>query len=397
MAIKVGDCVKVKKGIFDFDNPSVCIENWQGQIIEEYDSTEDGLMGVIQWDSQTLREMPKDYIKQSIEDDLDYSKYNFAISDLEGAKSRGKEEDTDKIVRELEALYPQSLFVKKEKHSKGYNEQEQRIVKILEGIDINEVTELEGWAKYLHIQLQFPFKAEIIDLERSIRGFNEGDAVTVKKIIGTDNSYGVIVEIKKGLMKCKLPLGNIEVCAKNSKNYTDVDDFNFWFENKEDYGQNLDLELIDHFVDGTMKTSRKLSEIIIEMIDPYHNDDKKHIESLVSIAVLAWNMTIVPQEEAKRMNADIINTLHGDTEQIIQMEELIVNLMMFKTEQCVNDNRFIVNYHLDTSDKLPHLTVLSIPYSDFHVSSSKHGEKVKAGRNDPCPCGSGKKYKKCCG
>ena len=23
--------------------------------------------------------------------------------------------------------------------------------------------------------------------------------------------------------------------------------------------------------------------------------------------------------------------------------------------------------------------------------------KKKAGRNDPCPCGSGKKYKKCCG
>jgi preprotein translocase subunit SecA len=25
----------------------------------------------------------------------------------------------------------------------------------------------------------------------------------------------------------------------------------------------------------------------------------------------------------------------------------------------------------------------------------KKGEKI--GRNDPCPCGSGKKYKKCCG
>jgi preprotein translocase subunit SecA len=23
--------------------------------------------------------------------------------------------------------------------------------------------------------------------------------------------------------------------------------------------------------------------------------------------------------------------------------------------------------------------------------------KKKVGRNDPCPCGSGKKYKKCCG
>jgi uncharacterized protein YecA (UPF0149 family) len=25
------------------------------------------------------------------------------------------------------------------------------------------------------------------------------------------------------------------------------------------------------------------------------------------------------------------------------------------------------------------------------------GSKEKIGRNDPCPCGSGKKYKKCCG
>lgn len=24
-------------------------------------------------------------------------------------------------------------------------------------------------------------------------------------------------------------------------------------------------------------------------------------------------------------------------------------------------------------------------------------DKEKVGRNDPCPCGSGKKYKKCCG
>ncbi|WP_085931013.1 SEC-C metal-binding domain-containing protein [Anaerophaga thermohalophila] len=23
--------------------------------------------------------------------------------------------------------------------------------------------------------------------------------------------------------------------------------------------------------------------------------------------------------------------------------------------------------------------------------------RLKPGRNDPCPCGSGKKYKKCCG
>ena len=27
----------------------------------------------------------------------------------------------------------------------------------------------------------------------------------------------------------------------------------------------------------------------------------------------------------------------------------------------------------------------------------KRREEPKVGRNDPCPCGSGKKYKQCCG
>jgi preprotein translocase subunit SecA len=33
--------------------------------------------------------------------------------------------------------------------------------------------------------------------------------------------------------------------------------------------------------------------------------------------------------------------------------------------------------------------------SAFPVSVKK--DKNEVGRNDPCPCGSGKKYKKCCG
>ena len=35
-------------------------------------------------------------------------------------------------------------------------------------------------------------------------------------------------------------------------------------------------------------------------------------------------------------------------------------------------------------------------YDDFRRSRTVHVEK-KPGRNDPCPCGSGKKYKNCCG
>jgi len=31
-----------------------------------------------------------------------------------------------------------------------------------------------------------------------------------------------------------------------------------------------------------------------------------------------------------------------------------------------------------------------------HVRAEPKAQKGKIGRNDPCPCGSGKKYKKCC-
>lgn len=37
-----------------------------------------------------------------------------------------------------------------------------------------------------------------------------------------------------------------------------------------------------------------------------------------------------------------------------------------------------------------------IPYAD-EASQTTPSKPAKVGRNDPCPCGSGKKYKKCCG
>jgi hypothetical protein len=42
---------------------------------------------------------------------------------------------------------------------------------------------------------------------------------------------------------------------------------------------------------------------------------------------------------------------------------------------------------------------LSSPFAqgDDLLGSSPEPGRTRAGRNDPCPCGSGKKYKKCCG
>ncbi|MDO5640257.1 MAG: SEC-C metal-binding domain-containing protein [Neisseria sp.] len=46
------------------------------------------------------------------------------------------------------------------------------------------------------------------------------------------------------------------------------------------------------------------------------------------------------------------------------------------------------------SGKRPHYYAMDA-WAEGHISAAATGG-IKIGRNDPCPCGSGKKYKKCC-
>ena len=55
-----------------------------------------------------------------------------------------------------------------------------------------------------------------------------------------------------------------------------------------------------------------------------------------------------------------------------------------------NGWKFIIELEPDKPEDISDLEVLLNP------QTTKIAEKT-VGRNDPCPCGSGKKYKKCCG
>lgn len=44
----------------------------------------------------------------------------------------------------------------------------------------------------------------------------------------------------------------------------------------------------------------------------------------------------------------------------------------------------------------PYGKLLKEHLDKFLKSGNYDDLKIKAGRNDPCPCGSGKKFKKCC-
>jgi len=59
--------------------------------------------------------------------------------------------------------------------------------------------------------------------------------------------------------------------------------------------------------------------------------------------------------------------------------------------------RRIFRVQIAPADPVPFSNVQEIHQSSLDVSTDKEKSKGKAvGRNDPCPCGSGKKYKKCC-
>lgn len=52
-------------------------------------------------------------------------------------------------------------------------------------------------------------------------------------------------------------------------------------------------------------------------------------------------------------------------------------------------------YELEEWDQAATKSDLNAWYQEWRQGHIRHVEKV--GRNEPCPCGSGKKYKKCCG
>lgn len=139
---------------------------------------------------------------------------------------------------------------------------------------------------------------------------------------------------------------------------------------------------------------KKLSEIITEMIEPYKDESFENLDKLVSVATCAWNMTVVPEKEGKQLFDSVLKLSNGDEESEKVFTSLIGYFIRFKLENYSNDSRLIINHKFDTSFNPPNLAIASTELGNGYGMSTLIGNKV--GRNDPCYCGSGKKYKKCC-
>jgi len=59
--------------------------------------------------------------------------------------------------------------------------------------------------------------------------------------------------------------------------------------------------------------------------------------------------------------------------------------------------RMILTVRLNQQRQAPQRERVMKPTAENAGATVRKDPSEKVGRNDPCPCGSGKKYKKCCG
>jgi hypothetical protein len=60
-------------------------------------------------------------------------------------------------------------------------------------------------------------------------------------------------------------------------------------------------------------------------------------------------------------------------------------------------NDYLIDKYIAVDKKLAHNKGIYFESDEKKEIETYTREAPKVGRNDPCPCGSGKKYKKCCG
>lgn len=129
-------------------------------------------------------------------------------------------------------------------------------------------------------------------------------------------------------------------------------------------------------------------QAFVNYLRKYYRVDREEAELMVEICVEEAQTGATLQEQIEDLQG------HFDTPNLQALNSLVAHLV----ELINNSRQWIIKGHtpmeLRPREKLSPLPV-SQPASKGVVLDFATRKKV--GRNDPCPCGSGKKYKKCCG
>ena len=107
--------------------------------------------------------------------------------------------------------------------------QGKRIIEVLRGVDPNdEMACYEKWMNFLNENLTFPIEATYSDSDAL---YGEDEKVSIKVLSDFFDLYGIIATVRMGRKKLEIPLCEIEVNDKRSKNHKLINDYNVWFAN----------------------------------------------------------------------------------------------------------------------------------------------------------------------
>ncbi len=222
MKYKIGQSVKVKQGVQCPDDPDFDLSEWQGRVIEIIEENNEEPTVGVEWDSITLNNMPKVYIKKSERENLDWSVIYLYTYEVEPTQPRDSELDVNKIRDELGKRFGWISMGEE-------GELIQSVVNSAESFD--ELDVLEAWKNHLEKNLQFPFETFVNEYQ-SKGPLNQGDLLKVFGIELTDDLYGVIVACRQGRKRYDFPLVDLKVIEENSENAKQVQAYCTWFSNR---------------------------------------------------------------------------------------------------------------------------------------------------------------------
>lgn len=94
------------------------------------------------------------------------------------------------------------------------------------------------------------------------------------------------------------------------------------------------------------------------------------------------------------------NDREGDLQWLVDVtgvDQKVITVLAKLYENCMRDTPCIAYRGRTRAEVAQSPDALTVRASDFDLDFETELPRVRIGRNEPCPCGSGKKYKKCCG
>ena len=196
------------------------MSGWQGRVVSF--EHEHGTV-MIAFDSLTLRNMPDAYFETCEEQGLDWPEYGASPDELEVVPPRDTPQDVEDAIAELTARYASSYL----------GEEGRKMHAILAGVDLEDsLAVLRRWGEYLRQTLHFPFHATVVETSCRRGPIRHGERLTVLGITSVDDSYGVLVDVKRGRESFVSPLCDLATVDVRSPNHAPLQLYVVWFANQ---------------------------------------------------------------------------------------------------------------------------------------------------------------------